>query len=224
MLTRYSDSCYGQNKNAQMISFWSYLIAQNRFTRIDHKYLVRGHTYLLNDRDFSRIEKRKASARVHLPEDWENVVCEACPSKPFEVVKMTREKFSNIADLTKHFTLQKKDSNGSPVLLSRANWLNFGEGEENGEVVSHPQEYWMRSSFNTQEPWQKVCILKGRCKLLPPSDIPFSKLYPDGHPINPKIADLQLMIPYLPCSARAFYASLKDHPICDTRSADDVVD
>ena len=91
-LTCYSDSCFGQNKNAQIIYFWTHLIVQKRFSRIDHKYLVCGHTYLPNDRDFAQIEKRKASAKVHLPQDWE-VVHESCPSKPFCVQKMTRECF-----------------------------------------------------------------------------------------------------------------------------------
>jgi len=76
-LTCYSDSCFGQNKNTQMICFWSKLINKGQFTRIDHKFLVRGHTYLPNDRDFAHIEKRKDSAMVYLPEDWERIIQEA---------------------------------------------------------------------------------------------------------------------------------------------------
>ena len=62
-LTCYSDSSFGLNKNSQMICFWSHLITQKRFKRIDHKFLVRGHTYLPNDRDFSHIEKRRPVQR-----------------------------------------------------------------------------------------------------------------------------------------------------------------
>ena len=54
-----SDSCFGQNKNFSMICFWNTLIVQKVFDQIDHKFLVRGHTYLPNDRDFSHIEKRR---------------------------------------------------------------------------------------------------------------------------------------------------------------------
>ena len=57
-LTCYSDSCFGQNKNFEMICFWNHQ-ALTRFEQIDHKFLVRGHTYLPNDRDFAHIEKRK---------------------------------------------------------------------------------------------------------------------------------------------------------------------
>ena len=80
----YSDSYFGQNKNTQMICFWESLIWCKRFTRIDHKFLVRGHTYLPCDRDFALIEKRKPSAIVNLPGDWEDCIKEARPSKPFK--------------------------------------------------------------------------------------------------------------------------------------------
>ena len=213
-LTCYSDSCFGQNKNSQIICFWTHLMVQKRFSRIDHKYLVRGHTYLPNDRDFSQIEKRKSSARVYLPQDWEKVVRESCSSKPFSVQKMTRKKFLDMEPRTRYFTMRKKDHKGSPVLISKASWLNFGEGEEDGATISHPGEYWMRSSFSEEEAWQKVSIFKGRCKIPPPTNVQLPVKYPSGHPINPKkVTDLQTTIPYLPTSCRDFYVSLTDHPV-----------
>ena len=116
--------------------------------------------------------------------------------------------------LTQHFTMRKKDHKGLPVLISKAHWLNFGEGEEDGEIVCHPGEYWMRSSFSEEEAWQKINIFKGRHKVSPPTNLELPINYPHGHPINPKkVADLQTMIPYLPRSARNFYVSLKDHPV-----------
>ena len=64
--------------------------------------------------------------------------------------------------------------------------------------MSHPGEYWMRTILNLEEPWQKVCILKGRRKLAPPLDIEYPVKYPNGHPINPKkVSDLQTMLPFL---------------------------
>ena len=49
--TFFSDSCFGQNKNFQVVCFWSQQVL-DRFEQMDHKFLVRGHTYLPNDRDF----------------------------------------------------------------------------------------------------------------------------------------------------------------------------
>ena len=132
-----------------MICFWSKLVNKGQFTRIDHKFLVRGHTYLPNDQDFAHIEKGKDSAMVHLPEDWEKIIQEACPAKPFLIQRMDK-KFFNFAPLIKQFTMRKKDTAGAAVLISNANWLNFGEGEDDGKIVSHPGEYWMKSSFSTR--------------------------------------------------------------------------
>ena len=52
---------------------------------LDHKFLVRGHTFLENDRDFAQIEKRKSSAKEVLPEDWVKVVRDTNLRKPFQV-------------------------------------------------------------------------------------------------------------------------------------------
>ena len=52
---------------------------------MNHKFLVRGHTFLENDRDFAQIEKRKNSAKVVLPDDWVKVVRDTNLRKPFQV-------------------------------------------------------------------------------------------------------------------------------------------
>ena len=217
----YSDSCSGQNKNSLMICVWTWLIFRGLFTRIDHTFLVRGHTYLPCDRDFAQIEKKKGSEMIYLPNDWEKLIKGARITKPFQIQRMEKEKFFDYALLIKQFTLRKKDTLGKPVLFSTASWLNFGEGEDGGKVVSHPGQYWMKRTFSLQEPWQKICILKGRKKLPPPIDMEFPVKYPDGHPLNPKkVNDLQSMIPYLPPASREYYASLKDH-VVSTESNDD---
>ena len=120
---------------------------------------------------------------------------------------MTSESFLDFQTLLDHFTVRKKDLSQEKVLISQGNWFNYGEGEdENGSEVSHPGEYWMRSPFSDDEPWQKVCLLKGRRKLVPPIDIEIPIKYPEGHPLNPnKIADLQKMISYLPNSCKEFF-------------------
>jgi len=132
------------------------------------------------------------------------------------VQKMTKE-FFDFEPTTKEFTM-RKDTDRAPVLISTANWMNFGE--DGGKIVSHPGEFWMRSSFSVHEPWQ-VCILKGRRKKSPPKDLNVPLSYPDGHPVNPKkIADLQKTIPYLPPPCRDFYSPLADHPV-SSNSDDD---
>jgi len=49
---------------------------------INHKFLMRGHTFLENDRDFTQIEEQK-TAQVLVPNNWLTVVREAKLTKPF---------------------------------------------------------------------------------------------------------------------------------------------
>ena len=209
-LTCYSDSCFGQNKNFQMVCFWNQQVLQERFEQVDHKFLVRGHTYLPNDRDFAHIEKRKDSARVYVPTDWELVVREARPTSPFIVVPMEASKFFDFTELSEQYTHRKKDSAKKPVLISKAVWMNFGQGEDiSGELKKHPNEVWLRYSYNTDEPWSKVSLLKGRKKLPPSRVVALPEKYPNGHPIkSKKLEDLEKMIPFLPPESRQFYLDL----------------
>ena len=107
---------------------------------------------------------------------------------------MCSNDFFDYSVISKKFTMRKKCLSGKPVLISTASWFNFGEGEVDGKVVAHPGEYWMKTSFSNQDPWQKVCILKGRSKLPPPTNIDLPNLYNRPHPMNPKkIADLRVL-------------------------------
>ena len=221
-LTCYSDSCFGQNKNFQMVCFWNQQVLE-RFEQVDHKFLVRGHTYLPNDRDFAHIEKRKESARVYVPKDWELVVREARPLSPFTVVPMESSKFLDFAELSKQYTHRKKDADKKPVLISKAVWMNFGQGEDiSGELKKHPNEVWLRYSYNTDEPWSKVSLLKGRKKLPPSRVVPLPEKYPNGHAVkSKKLEDLERMIPFLPPESRQFYNDLLTSVPRDTSNDSD---
>jgi len=63
---------------------------------------------------------------VYLPEDWERIIKEACTTRPFHVQKMTKERFFDFEPITKEFTMRKKDTDCASVLISTANWMNFG--------------------------------------------------------------------------------------------------
>ena len=222
-LTCFSDSCFGQNKNFQMICFWNWQILTQRFRQVDHKFLVRGHTYLSNDRDFSHIEKQKDTAVVYLPSDWEGVVKEACLRKPYTVKQMDGSIFLDFSNLTRQHTQRKKDSEKKAVLISKALWMNFGEGQDSkGRLMKHPNEVWIRYSYSTDEGWSRVNLLKGRKRMQPSTSIPFPIKYPNGHPLKPKkVQDLQRMVPFLPEEHRQFYTDLKDHPQGEHSDADD---
>ena len=222
----YSDSCFGQNKNFGVMCFWSSLIIRKQFEQIDHKFLVRGHTYLPNDRDFSHIEKRKPSARIYIPEHWEEVISSSRKSDPFQIQKMTPDLFQDFSTLEKQFTRRKKSTDGEDVLISKVTWMNFGQASVNYRgatiVKNHPDEVWLRYTYVSAEPWSKVSILKGRKKQQPNVDVCVPQLYPNGHGIKPKkCEDLQKMIPYIPTEHHSFYEELEQYAQINAPDSDD---
>ena len=78
-----------------MVALYTELHRKGIYEVLNHKYLVRGHTFLQNDTDFSQIEKRRKSAVVYLPEDWCKVVREANTVKPFVVREMRQPDFKD---------------------------------------------------------------------------------------------------------------------------------
>lgn len=57
MLFSYSDGCTSQNKNYLLVKFLANLQHQGIYKLISHKFLVKGHTFLENNRDFTQIEE-----------------------------------------------------------------------------------------------------------------------------------------------------------------------
>ena len=76
-LITFSDSCGGQNRNIYLLALWLHIVAsdQSSFTTIDQKFMVVGHSYLPNDRDFGSIKTatRRAS-HLYVPTDWSDLI------------------------------------------------------------------------------------------------------------------------------------------------------
>lgn len=71
-LILYSDACVGQNRNIFLVCLWMHIVASDEysFTEIDHKFMISGHSFLPNDRDFGQIEQsRKKIMQIYVPED-----------------------------------------------------------------------------------------------------------------------------------------------------------
>lgn len=148
------------------------------------------------------LKKRKASARVYVPNQWENVIASCRQSNPFQIQHMTSDLFFDFGDLEKQFTRRKKDASKKDVLISKVTWMNFGQASINRSgreiVEKHPNEVWLRYTYISAEPWSKVSLLKGRKKTQPDVSLDMPELYPNGHGVKPKkVADLQKMLPYM---------------------------
>ena len=93
--------------------------------------MVRGHSYLKNDRDFALIEKRKKSSTVLLPEDWAKVIEGANLRNPFKVTRMKQGDFKSWKTHLDHkYCLQKKDTDGNPVRFHQIHRFNIGWGSQ----------------------------------------------------------------------------------------------
>ena len=71
-LVCYSDPCGGQNRNIYMLCLWLHIVDNPAFSYevIDQKFMVSGHSYLPNDRDFGIIESAKRrSQHIYVPHD-----------------------------------------------------------------------------------------------------------------------------------------------------------
>ena len=54
VLIAFSDACGGQNRNINIVCFWMYVVGSSDFSyaTVDHKFMLSGHSYLPNDRDY----------------------------------------------------------------------------------------------------------------------------------------------------------------------------
>ena len=125
---------------------------------------------------------------------------------------MVGSEFKDFSDLVEQHTRRRKDSNKKDVLISKARWMNFGQGvDQHGREVKHLNEVWLCYSYSLDESWSKVSLLKGRKKIPPATSISLPIKYPNGHSIlKTKVQDLKKMIPYLPEEHKQFYIDLRE--------------
>ena len=125
-LVLFSDGCGGQNKNRIECTFLLKLIHDGRYQQIDHFFLVRGHTFLPNDRDFSVIEKRKRVEKAYIPADWVQVVATAKASKPFEMLHMDQRVSSSQGSCESTKT-KFVDHTNEQLSFREVVWFSYGQ-------------------------------------------------------------------------------------------------
>ena len=209
-LVLFSDGCAGQNKNRVIATFLLKLIHDGQFEQIDHFFLVRGHTFLPNDRDFSVIEKRKKVEKAYIPADWVKVVSTAKTTKHFETVHMNQDEFlDHKLVATKSSKVKFTDSRNQTLSFREVVWFSYGKSREYDtetaqvSLVSHSEEIWCRYTYSSMEPWKKIKPLKRGAFVVEPQQLYHSRL-----PIKKaKYNDLvKLSERHLPSEYRSFYS------------------
>lgn len=83
----FADNCGAQNKNRFLWAFLQSTVESGRFNTITMAYPMPGHSFMPCDRAFGLIEKkRKKLDRVLLPSQWIELIKNARPRNPFQVI------------------------------------------------------------------------------------------------------------------------------------------
>jgi hypothetical protein len=130
-LILFSDGCGGQNKNKAMVAFLSELVKDTGYQQVDHMFLVRGHTFLPNDRDFGIIEKYKQKCMPIIPSHYDTIIENARVVQPFKIEHMAGSDvydYKSLGDNMISKTL--KDQNGDVVKLRAVSWFSYGSSIE----------------------------------------------------------------------------------------------
>lgn len=118
----YSDTCGGQNRNINVaLSLMKYVESpENSVEVIEQKFLVSGHSFLPNDRDFGAIEVAAKKKQIFVPNDWYSVIASAKRRNKILVCEMTKDDFYSTSQLKTAVTRRKKNTRNEPV-----NWLHM---------------------------------------------------------------------------------------------------
>ena len=202
----FSDACGGQNRNINIACLWMYIVSSSEFNYsvIDHKFMVSGHSYLPNDRDFGSIENaNRRTQLVYVPEDWCTLVERARSKNPFQVVRIKREDFVSVKNIRAEIVHRKVNTKKEKV-----EWLNIRWIELRKEK---PFEIRYRYSHNCLEAWKILDVQRKRVGRPPdPGRIPLERFGATPRPINTKkLQDLRELLDFIPPVHHAFYNDLQ---------------
>ena len=125
-LIAYSDACGGQNCNINVVCMWIHIAASSNFSYnvIDHKFMVSGHSYLPNDRDFGSIEKAsRRTQHVYVPDDCCTLFEKARRNNPFHVTKMKIEDFVSLQNVRWSIVYRKVNTHKKKVKWLDIRWI-----------------------------------------------------------------------------------------------------
>ena len=140
----FSDACGGQNRNINMACFWLYIVSNPdlSYTAVDHKFMLSGHSFLPNDRDFGAVEKAsRMTQHIFVPEDWYMLVERARRKNPFIAVRMATPDFISLEAVKERIVNRKINTQKQKV-----NWLNIRWIQVRKEK---PYQFFYRYSLNS---------------------------------------------------------------------------
>ena len=196
-LVAWSDSCSGQNKNFGIICLWQYLLLNNYFQTIEHKYPEPGHSYLDSERDFGKVEtcvKRRES--IYSVDEYQAIMS---ASQAKVTVTRIGDKMLDVSNMCKEIGLVKPkfDVNGQKIeFRDKVRWVRITEFGK----------YSYKYSFSCDEPWKEV-HMRQHSTLLPSPQLQLL----NGQPSTikrAKLKDIQKQLKYIPAIYQGLYLGI----------------
>ncbi|KAJ4450003.1 hypothetical protein ANN_01410 [Periplaneta americana] len=190
----WSYNCCGQFKNRMMIFLYLYLIAMGIIDKMEHKFLMVGHSFGSADRDFVLIEQCwKVTSNNQILEHVAIAIEELIPSTPFRTFLMGG-KFFDI-DEPASLTI-----NTSKLKISKTTWIMI-------EKLA-PGVVEIRESFNEISDFKSYKVLKPGVTLENIAKIQIQALPATAALSAMKKENLQKMLPYIDQENREFFLHL----------------
>lgn len=143
----WSDNCPSQNRNAQMVMCYLWILKiKPNINIINHKFLARGHTHLEADAVHSVIERERKKVpqfKIATPWDWQQLARCCATKKAFSVFGMETQDFLNFKNLcdglSSPFVMRKKNESGDDFLISQV--VQFQVRRESPGIVFYKTDF-----------------------------------------------------------------------------------
>lgn len=177
-----------------MIFLYLYLIAMGMIDKMEHKFLMVGHSFGSADCDFAVIEQRwKVTSNNQVLEHVATAIEEARPSRPFKTFRMGG-KFFDI-DEAASLTI-----NTSKLKISKTTWIMVEK--------SAPGVVEIRESFNEISDFKSYKVLKPGVTMENIAKIQIQALPATAALSAMKKENLRKMLPYIDQENREFFLHL----------------
>ena len=183
-----------------------HIVASSNFSYrlIDHKFMVSGHSYLPNDRDFEKASRR--TQHVYVPEEWCTLVEKSRRNNPFQVTRMEIQDFVSIENVKSSIVYRKVNTHKEKVNWLDIRWIRVSK--------DHPFQMQYRYSHNTLEAW-KVLDVQPKRQGRPPDTgrATLEPLYMNERCLQSnKLSDLKELMQFIPPVHHSFYTKLLEQP------------
>lgn len=202
-LIMWSDCCVGQNKNFKIACLWLYMVENQIFDTIEHKFFIPGHSMMDSDRDFGLIEQAKRKRRyIYTHHEWMDLIENARQRKKFKVQHMTSANMYDLSVIERLFDKTKRCVEGSAMRLRDISAIKVSRFQPNTVYVRYNDDVnrWIRFNVGRRN---NPSAIRPVLNSLP-------RKYPRGKPVKAeKIADIKKMLKdYIPAHFADYFGVL----------------